>query len=410
MTEDKKPSLLLVGHTYATAFNRRKLNPLADYFDITCVTWRLDGGMLYGRPLSDYEQEDHIPRYTLVRLPVLFRDAGSTRFLMPGLAAVIRGRQFDVVLADSEPWGFVRWQTWIACALFQRAAMFGEFSWENIERPGLKGLFLSAAYKLAMKTAHFTISGNAACRRILLHHGAEPDSNLVAGQLGVEAEEFKPADAAEKRELRKALGLPDDGFLIGFCGRYTESKGIHELLEAVDLLRKRLPSLTIRLAMLGHGEMGKELAARAAEDPGLHLLSPRPHKEVASFMRGLDLFILPSKPQLTGPDMWEEQFGHVLIEAMAAGVLTLGSSSGAIPEVIDFPEAIFPHSDAPALARCMEKWVADDEGRAALAERQYQRTIDQYTHEALGQVWGEFITKRLEIHRNGLLVPSSGRK
>lgn len=393
------PSLLMIGHMYATSFNRRKLNPLADDFDITCVTWPLEGE-LFGKQLAEFDQDDHSPRYELMRLPVWPSTRSITGYLHRGLAALLRRRCFDVILVDSEPWGLIRWQACVLARFIQPRALLGEFSWENIERPGLKGSVLSFVYRLATRTHHFSISGNQACRAIFLRYGANPDSNLVAAQLGVESKEFRPASADEKTTLRRNLGLPCKGFLVGFCGRFIDAKGLRELFVALTSMREKHPQRDIQLALLGHGELQGELSALAKENPWLHLLAPRPHREVAAFMRSLDLFVLPSKPVHAGPGLWEEQFGHVLIEAMAAGVPTLGSSSGAIPEVIAMPEAVFEHSDTVALTHTLDRWISDDIARAALAAAQHQRTLENFTHEALARTWSDFLLRRLEFHRS----------
>lgn len=396
---DAKPRLLMVGHMYATAFNRRKLNPLADAFEITCVTWVLDDSTLFGLPLAEFEQADHEPQYDLVRLPVWPRGAGITRYVHEGLSEVLRAKAYDVILVDSEPWSLIRWQVWVLTRTMQPRAVFGEFTWENIERRGLKGGVLSAIYRLAAWTHDFSISGNEACRAILLKHGAKAETNLVAAQLGVESADFRPSSTAEKTELRGKLGVPKEGFLVGFCGRLTAAKGIRELLAAVEDVRARLPERDMQLALLGHGDMSAELQTMAETKAWLHVLAPRPHREVAEFMRCLDMFVLASKPVRSGPSVWEEQFGHVLIEATAARVPTLGSSSGAIPEVLAMPEAVFVHSDAKALAEMMLRWVRDDAGRERLAEAQRQRTLANYTHEALARTWSDFLLKRLELRR-----------
>jgi len=258
---------------------------------------------------------------------------------------------------------------------------------------------LSMIYRLAVRTHDFSISGNQACRAILLRHGASAETNLVAAQLGVESADFRPADKDEKAKLRVQFGLPPNVFLIGFCGRLTPAKGIRELLAAVAAVIDHFPQKNVHLALLGHGEMSAELTTLAAERHWLHLLAPRPHREVAGFMRCLDMFVLPSKPVHSGPGLWEEQFGHVLIEAMAARVPTLGSSSGAIPEVIAMPEAIFQHSDVESLIQMIERWLRDDSARDRLATSQYQHTLENYTHEALARTWGTFLLQRLEQHR-----------
>ena len=86
---------------------------------------------------------------------------------------------------------------------------------------------------------------------------------------------------------------------------------------------------------------------------------------------------------------------HVLIEAMAAGVPTLGSSSGAIPEVIGMEEAIFRHSDATALCELMLYWLDDKKSLSDLAVRQWQRTLNHFSHESLAVTWADFLCAML---------------
>jgi glycosyltransferase involved in cell wall biosynthesis len=401
-TPDQKPCLLMIGHMYATAFNRRKLNPLAAFFKITCVTWDLGSGTLFGRPLAEFEQEDHLPEYQLIRLPRWPRESTHTRYFHLFLKDVLTKQHFDLIFVDSEPWSFIRWQTWALARLIQPECLLGEFSWENIERPGLKGGVLSIIYRLAAKTHDFSISGNAACRKIFLKYGAKPETNLIAAQLGVESREFRSADSDEKVKLRCELELPTNAFLVGYCGRLTDSKGLPELILAAEHLRSCYPNKLIHLAMLGHGDMSEKLVIYAASNPWLHVLKPRPHRDVAIFMRSLDLFVLASKPVSSGPDLWEEQFGHVLIEAMAAGVPTLGSSSGAIPEVIGMPEAIFAHSNLQSLITIMTRWLQNDHELRALADHQRQRTLSLYSHESLAQIWADFLLSQLNASKRVL--------
>jgi glycosyltransferase involved in cell wall biosynthesis len=55
-------------------------------------------------------------------------------------------------------------------------------------------------------------------------------------------------------------------------------------------------------------------------------------------MKDFHVFVLPSH---TTP-VWKEQFGVVLIEAMFSHAAVVGSSSGAIPEVVGDAGVIFP--------------------------------------------------------------------
>jgi glycosyltransferase involved in cell wall biosynthesis len=297
----------------------------------------------------------------------------------------MRSRPFDVVLVENEPWARVCLQARFLKSFFQAHALFGEFTWENVERPGWKGFMLAPIYRAMTATTDFIIAGNQAASQLVQKYGARAGEVLVAPQLGVDLDNHQPASSAERTTLRQDCGLPADVFIIGYCGRLTEEKGLHELLQACDALQK------VHLAILGSGRLESWLKEQQQTRPWLHLLPPRPHFEIPSFLRCLNVFVLASKPVRTMQLCWEEQFGHVLIEAMACGVATLGSSSGAIPEVIGHEEAVFPHGDATALAGRIRAVMND----STIAQSQLDLTRRLYTHEAVAAQWAAFIQHQL---------------
>ena len=380
-----KPALLLISHACAALENRKKLQALAAYFDLVCVTSTAEQRIILGRPSSDFDNDSDAParRYQLVRLPR--RGGSDTTFRYAGLAAVMRSRRFDVVLVENEPWAVIRWQARFWKAWLQRDALFGEFTWENIERPGWKGFILSFIYRAMTATTDFIIAGNQAAAQLVRKRGARPGNVFVAPQFGVDLTNHQPASGEEREQLRKVSGLPVAAFIVGYCGRLTGEKGIKELLLACDELQ------TVHLAILGSGKLESWLKEQQQARAWLHLLPPRPHFEIPAFLRCLDVFVLASKPVRTMDLCWEEQFGHVLIEAMACGVTTLGSSSGAIPEVIGHDDAIFPFGDAKALAERIRRVMHDP----TLAESQLERTRMFYSHDAVAALWAGFIKQRI---------------
>jgi glycosyltransferase involved in cell wall biosynthesis len=384
-----KPGLLLISHTYPALENRKKLQALAAYFDLVCVTSTIEQRMVLGRPSADFDNDSDAPArdYRLIRLQR--RGRTSTTFHYAGLASVMRSRRFDVVLVENEPWACVCWQARVWKALVQRQALFGEFTWENVERPGWKGRILSPIYRAMIATTDFIIAGNQAASQLVQKHGACADGVLVAPQLGVDPANHQPASPAERAELRRACGLPVDAFIVGYCGRLAEEKGLKELVQACEGLK------STHLALLGSGELESWLKQQQQTRPWLHLLPPRPHFEIPNFLRCLDVFVLASKPVRTMDMCWEEQFGHVLIEAMACGVATLGSSSGAIPEVIGDVQAVFVSGSSPSLLERLRCFREDADARTRLADEQLKRTRSLYTHEAVAAQWATFIHQQL---------------
>jgi len=383
-----KPSLLVIGPTYCVSVNRRKLLALADYFDITCATSQLSDRFFYGLPVRQLQEDNVREPFALRRLPEFPKGKEFTKFFYRGLDRVFREKQFDFILVDSEAWGSVKWQSWLLAKLWQRKALFGDFNWENVKRNGVKGRILSIVYRLSALADDFTIAGNQACRALHLAHGVDRARNLVAPQLGVDVELFRPVHQREKCAIRESLGLPARGFLVGFCGRLVPEKGLIELRDAMQRLRAERSD--VHLALLGHGPLAQYPGF--SRQPWITILNSRPHYEIPRFMQSLDLFILPSKPIRDSDHLWEEQFGHVLIEAMACGVPAIGSDSGAIPEVIGERSEIFRQGSADSIYDKLVALLQAPEALAAMAARQHQRVTQFHSHQAVARIYATFLS------------------
>jgi glycosyltransferase involved in cell wall biosynthesis len=96
---------------------------------------------------------------------------------------------------------------------------------------------------------------------------------------------------------------------------------------------------------------------------------------VPSFIKALDAVVLPS---VTLPPNHKEQFGRVLTEAMSAGVPVIGSSSGAIPEVIGDAGIVVPEKDAPALSAGLDRLLQSAALRQELAVKGRDRVNRYY--------------------------------
>jgi glycosyltransferase involved in cell wall biosynthesis len=391
-----KQRLLVVGPTYAIATNRRKLWALADYFEMACATSAFSSRRIYGRPMQDFEESNLEEPIEIYRFKELPGNREHTRFIYQGLAGLLASKKFEFILVENEPWGLLKWQTWLFARMFQGRALFGEFSWENVERTGFRGLFLSWAYRLSAWTDHFVVCGNEASKQIFLKYGAARKPTLVAPQLGVDTSLFHPAQKAERLVLRKSQGLPLDAILVGYCGRLSPEKGVKDLYQAVEQIRGKHPE--IHLAILGNGPCADELMQLGHS--WIHLFGSRPHFEIPDFIRALDIFVLASKPLREHGRFWEEQFGHVLIESMASGVLTLGSRSGAIPEVLDDPRLLFPHSSAAGIADALQLYVENPGLREKVAEMQRTRVLENYSHAMVAKRYAEFLLGLRESPRD----------
>lgn len=115
-------------------------------------------------------------------------------------------------------------------------------------------------------------------------------------------------------------------------GRLEEKKGFPDLLMAAKDLKER--GVEFRLEIIGEGSKRAELVQQS-EKMGLRgrveFLGARPNAEVVNRMRAARIFALASRQTLKGD---RDGIPNVLLEAAAAGVPIVATSTGGIPELI----------------------------------------------------------------------------
>jgi glycosyltransferase involved in cell wall biosynthesis len=100
-------------------------------------------------------------------------------------------------------------------------------------------------------------------------------------------------------------------------------------------------------------------------------------------MRTSDVLVLPSH---TIPGKWKEQFGRVLVEAMACGCVPIGSDSGAIPSVIGTGGLTYPERDSASLAERLASVAGSRETLARFCSQAIERANERYSWRAVAQV------------------------
>jgi glycosyltransferase involved in cell wall biosynthesis len=165
-------------------------------------------------------------------------------------------------------------------------------------------------------------------------------------------------------------------------------KGILTLIKAVSGLKDK----RWKLLLLGRGELQTKIIeemAQAGLKERLILVESVPHTQVPHYLNLMNTLVLPSETTYEFKTMsatgWKEQFGHVLIEAMACKVPVIGSNSGEIPHVIGDAGLIFPEKDEIALQNCLTQMIEKADLAQDLGEKGYQRVMDKYTNKALAK-------------------------
>jgi D-inositol-3-phosphate glycosyltransferase len=158
-------------------------------------------------------------------------------------------------------------------------------------------------------------------------YDADPDRiDIVAP--GVDHAFFAPGD---RRQARRALGLPEAGPLLLFVGRIQPLKGLDVAVRALAALGDERASLVV----VGgpSGQLGERELARVhalVDDLDLanrvKFVPPQPHELLSTFYRAADVVLVPSR---------SESFGLVALEAAACGTPVVAAAVGGLRTLID---------------------------------------------------------------------------
>jgi alpha-maltose-1-phosphate synthase len=212
-------------------------------------------------------------------------------------------------------------------------------------------------------------------RAVLQLEGVEPE-RIAFVTPGVDTEAFAPGG-----RNRSAWGIEEDAFVIFFVGWMLPRKGLPVLAQALaHWLRDAPPDRPVKLLVAADGPGKTETESLFRQ---LQLMShvrfagSVSHENMPDLFRASDCFVLPSLPTPT----WEEQFGMSLIEAMAAGVPSVSTYSGAIPEIASDAALLVPPGDFVALADALNRLERDPDLRRALSEASRRRALERFALE-----------------------------
>ena len=160
-----------------------------------------------------------------------------------------------------------------------------------------------------------------------------------------------------------------------YAGRLNPVKGAGLLLQAFDMAARRLEGVNLLLA--GDGPEQPELkktASRLAASGRIHFLGARPRHQIFALLRGCELVVVPSVT---------EACPLIVLEAMAAGKVVLGSCTTGIRDLILDGETgmLFEPGDAKGLAELLVRFYNSPELRHSLeanTKKHADAMLDEY--------------------------------
>ena len=225
-------------------------------------------------------------------------------------------------------------------------------------------------------------------KRIIVHiHGAEyrkfysecNDSKKeyicktlkLADKIIVLSEEWKEffselVDSSKIEIIYNAVVVPKDfskdvntlKFL--FLGRLGHRKGIYDLIELIDRLRKKYRDIQLYVGGDGEVDKVKKIIKEKQLDENIHYIGWISGNEKEKFLKECSFYILPS---------YNEGMPMSLIEGMAYKNIAISTNVGGIPQVIQNEEngIIVEPGDIEKMKLYIEKILSDEKMRIKLS-------------------------------------------
>ncbi len=352
--------VLFVSHSSVLESHQHKLRVLATQYgvEVHLVTpsYWYEGGVRVDVYTGNKELQ-YIQPFT----PILKNRLFHLYYGVPGL---VRRVAPDIVHVEEEPFMPVCWQFLSAARRHGARTLF--FTWENIDPP--RNPLYAYCDRSCIAHADAVIAGNEDARSILLRKGCTAPVSVIP-QYGVTLEDFPP----------RPIVRPEGTVQIAYVGRIIPEKGVETLLSAVPGMQ------SVQLHIAGTGEARYvDRIRRLTVDLGL---SDRvvfhghvSRESIPEFLRRMHVLVLPS---LTTP-VWKEQFGRVLIEAMAARVAVVGSDSGEIKHVLGGGAGlVFREGDAGDLREKLSSLITTPGRFETLVDNGYAKAASSYTNDAI---------------------------
>jgi len=243
-------------------------------------------------------------------------------------------------------------------------------SWENIKMPFHR---FSLRYLVNFKADAFRAMTKSAKERLIKEKVKENQIFVIPPAINIAR--FSPGPS----KLREELNLKDKRVIL-FVGRLVKQKGVLELTLAVRLVKKKIKNAFLLIVGSGplEAELRRLIRSLNLEHDSL-LYGSVPYEHIQDIYKISDVLVLPSIPTKS----WEEQFGHVLAEAMSTEVPVIASSCGAIPEVVLDGKTGFlvNPGDIFELAQKIVTVLKDDELRTELGKNGRKHVTNNYSFD-----------------------------
>ncbi|MFN0071047.1 MAG: glycosyltransferase family 4 protein [Chloroflexota bacterium] len=217
-----------------------------------------------------------------------------------------------------------------------------------------------------LKGARFVLANSQAIAHASAAAGI-PVERIATVYNPIDVDALRPTASHQRNAARERLNLPSDALVIGLVGQIQAIKGHREFVLACASLAPVHTSAYFLII----GEPPPDPIAQAFAQEIRAMIAGSPHahqfrevefqQDIGPMLRSIDILAVPS---------WNEPFGRVAVEGMAAGCAVVATDAGGLPEIVthDTDGLLVPPHNADALAAAFHRLARDPALRAQLSE------------------------------------------
>jgi glycosyltransferase involved in cell wall biosynthesis len=229
------------------------------------------------------------------------------------------------------------------------------------------GWRLRLARRAAARWLDASVAVSADTASIARRLGEGTAGRVAVVENGIDTSPYR-RNAETRAEVRRALGIPGQAWVIGSVGRLVPEKSYDLLLRAAAPLLGE----AAHLVLAGEGSEGPALRAlRSTLPAGRFIHLPGLRRDVPALLAALDVFALCSR---------SEGLPLALLEAMASGLPVVATAVGGIGAVLDDSGAglLIPPGDEAALRSALDRLTRDPARAAEMGRRARQLALARY--------------------------------
>lgn len=336
-----------------------------------------------GGKLQFFQEKKEIDfNYDIVPLSAIFRDKLRGHFYpnFIKIMSLIKKFQPDILHLFEEPSSFVCTELISILKIFSPNTKIILESFENLNVPQRYLYYYIQKFNLNNTDMLLTVPEEG--KMLWKNRGYK---NIIS-KINVGIDErffFKNNNSINLKNL-EFLNIREN-IRICYIGRVVYEKGLHLLVNSFSMLLKN-EGVDADLLIVGNGNSDyindlKNIANQFGVTDKIFFIDSVDSNYLVSIYSKCDILVLPS----ITTTKWKEQFGRVLIEAMACEVAVIGSSSGEIPNVIGDAGLIFKEGDGYDLYQKLKTLVINNNLRNELISKGKKMVENMYTWTAVAK-------------------------